>query len=140
MRAVKLSSTVVLPPSTAGSACICGPTEAKSRVTNLSIAAKHTLLPQRKKFLYSVFIAAIFLDTFLTDFPSPFKILCFPSLYCSLFGCFPPTFHLQCNFLLCLVHMLSITLLAAAMSPFLTNKQHCSQLAVISSRLLSGGK
>lgn len=62
-RAVKLSSTVVLPPSTAGSAHICGPREAEGEVTNPSIAIKHTSLPQRKKFLYSIFLSGIILDT-----------------------------------------------------------------------------
>lgn len=47
-RAVKLSSTVVLPPSTAGSAHIHGPKEAKGGGTNPSIVIKHAL-PQRKK-------------------------------------------------------------------------------------------
>lgn len=62
-RAVKLSSTVVLPSSTAGSAHICGPREAEGEVTNPSIAIKHTSLPQRKKFLYSIFLSGIILDT-----------------------------------------------------------------------------
>ena len=53
-RAVKLPSTVVLPPSTAGSAHVCGPKEAKGRVTSPSIAIKHASLPQRMEFLYSI--------------------------------------------------------------------------------------
>ncbi len=81
-RAVKLSSTVVLPPSTAGSAHICGPEEAKGRVTNPSIAIKHTSLPQRKKFLYSVFSSAIILDTILADSPSPHNYLAFGQTLC----------------------------------------------------------
>lgn len=70
-RVVKLSSTVVLPPSTAGSARIRGPKEAKGRVTNPSATIKHTSLPQRKKFFYFIFSSAIVLDTILADSPSP---------------------------------------------------------------------
>lgn len=58
-RAVKLSSTVVLPPSTAGSAHICGPKEAKGGGTNPSIVIKRTL-PQRGggpfSFLFIIFV------------------------------------------------------------------------------------
>lgn len=50
-RAVKLSSTAVLPPLTAGSARICGPREAKGRVTSPLRAIKHASLPQRETVL-----------------------------------------------------------------------------------------
>lgn len=55
-RAVKLSSTVVLPPSTAGSAYIHGPKEAKGGGTNPSIVIKHTLPQREKKTSISFFI------------------------------------------------------------------------------------
>lgn len=68
-----------------------------------------------------------------------------------MFGFLPPTFHLDSDFtptfcweaykgLLCLVHMLIITLLSASVSPFLTSKQHSSTLGVISLGSLSGAK
>lgn len=77
-RAVKLSSTVVLPPSTAGSAHIRGPKEAKDGGTNPSIAIKHTSLPQRKKCLlnflfYHSFLSflSVILGTIRADSPTP---------------------------------------------------------------------
>ena len=82
-RAVKLSSAVVLPPSTAGSAHICGPKEAKRRVTNPSTAIKYTSLPQRRMCLFSTFSFAVILGTVLTDSPSQQsgQTLSFPCCY-----------------------------------------------------------
>lgn len=83
-RAVKLSSTVVLPPSTAGSAHIRGPKEAKDGGTNPSIAIKHTSLPQRKKCLlnflfYHSFLSflSVILGTIRADSPTPHNYLGF---------------------------------------------------------------
>lgn len=60
-RAVKLSSTVVLPPSTAGSARIRGPKEAKGGGTNPSVVIKHIhSLREREKKKTSISLFIIF--------------------------------------------------------------------------------
>ena len=73
-RAVKLSSAVILPPFTAGSAHIHGLKEAKGRVTNPSIAIKHTSLPHRKMFPYCIFSSVIICDAVLAASPSPHNL------------------------------------------------------------------
>lgn len=127
-RAVKLSSTVVLPPSTAGLGHIHGPKEAKGRVTNTAAAIKHTSLPH---FLICHFSWHNFnrFSLYTQLFGVWANSVSSHLMHCSLFGFLPPTLHLPCDFtptfrreankgLLCLVHMLSIALLTVSVSRF----------------------